>query len=133
MEVPVEEPQPEPPALETIVEKLEDPPKPAAQVQAPVPESTLSKVDPSPQSIASSLSTSALASSAAATPSPKLASRSAVASSRASARNRTTDQPVVMPSSFGSGVEKVGMQFGSLSLNGESLFETTPYVHLFVC
>ncbi|KAJ3557311.1 hypothetical protein NP233_g11776 [Leucocoprinus birnbaumii] len=36
----------------------------------------------------------------------------AALSSRASARNRTTDQPVVMPSSFGS-VEKVGMQFGS--------------------
>ncbi|TFK87864.1 hypothetical protein K466DRAFT_586010 [Polyporus arcularius HHB13444] len=32
---------------------------------------------------------------------------------------KTTDQPVVLPASFGTGIEKVGMQFGSLSLGGE--------------
>ncbi|KAF7759751.1 hypothetical protein Agabi119p4_11446 [Agaricus bisporus var. burnettii] len=125
-EIPVEEPQPEPPALETVTEKMEDPPKPPAPVLAPIPEAAPAKMDPSPQTAAPALSASTLTSSAAATPSPKLASRPAVASSRASARNRATDQPVVMPSSFGSGVEKVGMQFGSLSLNGESVFESTP-------
>jgi hypothetical protein len=39
-------------------------------------------------------------------------------------RYKSVDQPVVMPSAaFGSSLEKVGMQFGSLSLGGESLFE----------
>jgi hypothetical protein len=54
----------------------------------------------------------------AATPSPRLAGRSA---HRISARHKTTDQPVVMPNSFGASIEKVGMQFGSLSLGGDSL------------
>ncbi|KAK0189668.1 hypothetical protein F5146DRAFT_1139077 [Armillaria mellea] len=31
--------------------------------------------------------------------------------------------PVILPSSFGSTVEKIGMQFGSLSLGGESIFD----------
>ncbi len=57
----------------------------------------------------------------AATPSPKLAGRSAAGSHRLSARYKTTDQPVVMPNSFGASIEKVGMQFGSLSLGGDSL------------
>jgi hypothetical protein len=39
----------------------------------------------------------------------------------AAARRYKTDQPVVMPSGFG--LEKIGMQFGSLSLGGESLFD----------
>lgn len=53
--------------------------------------------------------------------------RPAAVSHRSSARyNKTIDQPVVMPSSFGSGIEKVGMQFGSLSLGGESLFDSSP-------
>lgn len=44
------------------------------------------------------------------------------AAHRGSAKFKTTDQAVVMPSSsFGSGIEKVGMQFGSLSLGGDDL------------
>ncbi|KAG6843950.1 hypothetical protein H0H87_011456 [Tephrocybe sp. NHM501043] len=62
----------------------------------------------------------------AATPSPKLASRPAATAHRSSARYKMIDQPVVMPSSFGSGIEKVGMQFGSLSLGGESIFDSNP-------
>ena len=43
------------------------------------------------------------------------------AAHRGSAKFKT-DQAVVMPSSsFGSGIEKVGMQFGSLSLGGDDL------------
>jgi hypothetical protein len=34
-----------------------------------------------------------------------------------------TDQAVVLPSSFGTHLEKIGMQFGSLSLNGEGTDE----------
>ena len=58
-----------------------------------------------------------------ATPSPKLLGRTASAPHRSSAKYKTTDQPVVLPSSFGPGIEKVGMQFGSLSLGGENLLD----------
>ncbi|KAF8621481.1 hypothetical protein AX15_007771 [Amanita polypyramis BW_CC] len=60
-----------------------------------------------------------------ATPSPKLAGRAAI-SHRMGARHKSTDQPVVMPNSFGTNIEKVGMQFGSLSLGGDSLFDNNP-------
>lgn len=55
----------------------------------------------------------------------------ATPSLRSSAKYKITDQAVVMPSStFGSGLEKVGMQFGSLSLGGDdldsSVVETAP-------
>jgi hypothetical protein len=63
---------------------------------------------------------------ATATPSPKLLGRPAAAPHRNSARYKTTDQPVVMPSSFGANVEKVGMQFGSLGLGGDSLLDSNP-------
>lgn len=66
----------------------------------------------------------AAAAAVTATPSPKLTARPTSAAHRTSAKYKTIDQPVVMPSSFGSGIEKVGMQFGSLSLGGESLFDT---------
>lgn len=62
-----------------------------------------------------------------ATPSPKLAGRpTSAVPHRSSARYKTTDQPVVMPSSFGAGIEKVGMQFGSLGLGGDSLLDSNP-------
>ncbi|KAF9815650.1 hypothetical protein IEO21_04440 [Rhodonia placenta] len=51
---------------------------------------------------------------------PVASTRPASSAHRISAKFKTTDQPVVMPSSnFGTGVEKIGMQFGSLSLGGE--------------
>ena len=63
-----------------------------------------------------------------ATPSPKLSSRPAVSSHRSSARYKVTDQPVTLPLSFGAGIEKVGMQFGSLSVGEASTTETSQYV-----
>jgi hypothetical protein len=65
----------------------------------------------------------------AAPPTPKH-TRPLATSHRNSARYnpRTIDQPVVLPSSIGSGIEKFGMQFGSLSLGGESLFDSSPCV-----
>ena len=47
--------------------------------------------------------------------------------SRASNRFKATDQAVVMPPSFGPSVEKLGMQFGSVNLNGDDV-ETAAYV-----
>ena len=82
-----------------------------------------SKSEPPAQT---TLATPTLPQVATATPSPKLASRPPTAPHRGSARYKTTDQPVVMPSSFGASVEKVGMQFGSLGLGGESLLDSNP-------
>ncbi|TBU59867.1 hypothetical protein BD310DRAFT_957925 [Dichomitus squalens] len=50
---------------------------------------------------------------------PSVSTRPTPAPHRANPKFKTTDQPVVLPASFGSGVEKIGMQFGSLSLGGE--------------
>lgn len=58
------------------------------------------------------------------TASPKSTTRPNSVSHRSSARYKLIDQPVVMPSSFGAGVEKVGMQFGSLNLNGDNVPES---------
>jgi hypothetical protein len=37
-----------------------------------------------------------------------------------------TDQAVTLPNNFGSGLEKVGMQFGSLSIGGDEIVDTKP-------
>jgi hypothetical protein len=37
-----------------------------------------------------------------------------------------TDQAVTLPTNFGSGLEKVGMQFGSLSIGGDEIIDTKP-------
>ena len=63
-----------------------------------------------------------------ATPSPKLSSRPAATSHRSSAKYKVTDQPVTLPLSFGVGIEKVGMQFGSLSVGDGGTTENTQYV-----
>lgn len=52
---------------------------------------------------------------------PAVQIRPTSAAHRHSARFKNTDQPVVMPNNFGAGLEKIGMQFGSLSLGGEDL------------
>lgn len=82
-----------------------------------------SKSEPAPQP---SLATPVLSQVSTATPSPKLSGRPAATTHRSSARYKNIDQPVVMPSSFSTGIEKVGMQFGSLSLGGESLLDASP-------
>ena len=52
--------------------------------------------------------------------------RSSAASHRSANKYKATDQAVVMPSSsFNPGLEKVGMQFGSLSLGGD-VIEPSP-------
>jgi hypothetical protein len=97
-----EEPR-EPPAPETAPEQ--DPPSLPAQLQNQVQNS-----QPEPSVPAPSKPTV-----------PSVQSRPVAVTNRSSARYKTTDQPVVMPISFGAGIEKVGMQFGSLSLGGDVL------------
>ncbi|KAG6808774.1 hypothetical protein H0H92_002954 [Tricholoma furcatifolium] len=115
----VEEPQAEQSSKhEAEVEPTKElPPAEPEKQQIPA-----SKSEPAP---IAALATPVISQPAAATPSPKLAGRPA-ATTRAGARYKNIDQPVVMPSSFGSGIEKVGMQFGSLSLGGESIFDANP-------
>ena len=95
-----------PPAPEPVEEVKEVAPQAPEPVAVPTP-----VVAPAPVPVAVS------APSVTATPSPKLAGRTAV---RAGVRYKIPEQAVTMPLTFGSTVvEKVGMQFGSLSLNGE--------------
>jgi hypothetical protein len=51
--------------------------------------------------------------------------RPSSAAHRHSARFKT-DQAVTLPNNFGSGLEKVGMQFGSLSIGGDEIVDPTP-------
>lgn len=108
-----------PPQNEVDAVTTHEPPAPEPEQEQLLP---ASKSEPMPQQL---LATPILSQPAAATPSPKLSGRSA-ASYRSSARYKNIDQPVVMPSSFGTGIEKVGMQFGSLSLGGENLLDSNP-------
>ncbi|KAL4063971.1 hypothetical protein V8B97DRAFT_1876359 [Scleroderma yunnanense] len=58
--------------------------------------------------------------------SPSSVSLRSSATSHRNKYNKSIDQPVVMPSSsLSSGLEKVGMQFGSLSIGGD-LFDASP-------
>ncbi|KAI0742756.1 hypothetical protein C8Q80DRAFT_1273371 [Daedaleopsis nitida] len=57
---------------------------------------------------------------------PSISTRPTPVSHRTNPKFKTTDQPVVLPASFGSGLEKIGMQFGSLSLGGED-FDASPH------
>ncbi|RDB23852.1 hypothetical protein Hypma_009226 [Hypsizygus marmoreus] len=98
--------------------EVKEPPSPEPKQEQQLP---ASKSEPAPPP---TLATPVLAQPAAATPSPKLSGRPAAATHRSSARYKNIDQPVVMPSSFGTGIEKVGMTFGSLSLGGESLLDS---------
>ncbi|KAI0351591.1 hypothetical protein OH77DRAFT_1506392 [Trametes cingulata] len=89
-------------------------PEPAT-VEEPVPAAAVSPVvqqQPSPESPAP-LPSKPLT--------PSIQTRPTPISHRTNPKYKTTDQPVVLPASFGSGVEKIGMQFGSLSLGGEDL------------
>ena len=97
--------------LPAEMEEADKTPAPSQQEEAPAPK----EVEPQPPV---PIQPPVLV-PVAATPSPKLAGRSTASSHRI--RHKTTDQPVVMPNSFGATIEKVGMQFGSLSLGGDSL------------
>jgi len=122
----LEPPKPEPPAVFVVVEVKSE------AVDESVPEAefiTESKPEVETSSPAQvTQATSALPAQVTATPSPKLTTRPPVVSHRTSARYKVTDQPVTMPVSFGTGVEKVGMQFGSLSLGGDVTDESASYV-----
>ncbi|KAI0668821.1 hypothetical protein C8Q78DRAFT_1193665 [Trametes maxima] len=107
--VPAPEPtpaQPEPePVEEPVPERVAPVASPVAQ-QQPAPES--------PVTLPSKPVT------------PSIQTRSTPVSHRTNPKFKTTDQPVVLPASFGTGLEKIGMQFGSLSLGGEDLDSHEP-------
>lgn len=103
------------------------------QEAPPVPESTgeasehRPETTPSPLPIDVPQTPSSHPSQVISTPSPKLTTRPVFSSHRISARHKIPDQPVTLPLSFGTGIEKVGMQFGSLSV-GDSPSQSSKYV-----
>ncbi|KAI8972615.1 hypothetical protein BD414DRAFT_500093 [Trametes punicea] len=115
-----DDPRPSQPA-EAAPPPVEEP-KPALPESKPVeetaPERTAPSVPPPMQQQASPESPTTLPSKPL---TPSVQTRPTPISHRTNPKFKTTDQPVVMPASFGSGVEKIGMQFGSLSLGGEDL------------
>lgn len=122
----LESPKPDPPALSVAVEvKLEaaDESVPEAEL---IPESKPEAETKSPAQVMQVIS--ALPAQVTATPSPKFTTRPPVVSHRTGARHKVTDQPVTLPISFSTGIEKVGMQFGSLSLGGDGTSDSASYV-----
>ncbi|KAI0920399.1 hypothetical protein AcW1_002154, partial [Taiwanofungus camphoratus] len=102
-----------------------DEPKPEVKVELPQEPAVTHEIVPSalPAQVQQSSPETEVAPAPMTKPlTPAAHTRPSAASHRSSAKFKTTDQPVVMPSSnFGTGIEKVGMQFGSLSLGGEDL------------
>ena len=114
---------PELPAASTVAEVRSE------VVEESVPEAVITESKPevetrSPAQVAQAIST--LPAQVTAISSPKLTTRPPAASHRTSARHKLTDQPVTMPVSFSTGIEKVGMQFGSLSLGGDDTNNEPP-------
>ena len=98
-------------------------------VEDSVPEAVITESKPEAETRSPAQAISALPAQVIAISSPKLTTRPPAVSHRTSARHKLTDQPVTMPVSFSTGIEKVGMQFGSLSLGGDDTNdEPPPYV-----
>ena len=118
--------RPEPPAASAVPEIKSE------VVEESVPEAVITESKPevetkSPAHVAQAIS--AMPAQGTALSSPKLTTRPPAASHRTSTRHKLTDQPVTMPVSFSTGIEKVGMQFGSLSLGGDdTIDEPASYV-----
>jgi hypothetical protein len=105
-------PEPAASAVAEVKEVVEDP-------EAVITESISEVETRSPAQVAQAIS--ALPAQVTAIPSSKLTTRPLAASHRTSARHKLIDRPVTMPVSFSTGIEKVGMQFGSLSLGGDDM------------
>jgi hypothetical protein len=116
---PVSEPWPPTPAEEV---KVHDEAKPAPSEPAPsepVSEPIVSLPAPQPKEPIGGLSEVIPKHVAPVQPRPSSAAH------RHSARFKT-DQAVTLPNNFGSGLEKVGMQFGSLSIGGDEIVDPNP-------
>ncbi|KAF7420771.1 hypothetical protein PC9H_011289 [Pleurotus ostreatus] len=115
--------EPEPDAPQEPVQVAEPKPEPQApKPQAPQPTPSALPAQILQQQLKDLQSSNVSAPPAVATPSPRPSqARPSSAAHRANAKFKIGDQPaVVMPSTFSGGVEKVGMQFGSLSLGGDA-------------
>ena len=92
-------------------------------VEESISEAVITELKPEVETRSPAQIAQALPAQVTAISSPKLTTRPPAASHRTSARHKLTDQPVTMPVSFSTGIEKVGMQFGSLSLGGDDTNE----------
>lgn len=117
---PVSEPWPPTPAEEV---KVHDEPKPAPSEPAPsepVSEPIVSLPAPQPKEPVSGGLSEAIPKHVA-----PVQVRPSSAAHRHSARFKT-DQAVTLPNNFDPGLEKVGMQFGSLSIGGDEIVDPKP-------
>lgn len=111
-ETPATEPEPEPDSelVETTAEPVAEAPLPAPE-QASVPSAFPAQLGLQQQKPASPVVPPAK---------PVTPVSYARSLTRPGNRFKATDQPVVMPSTFGSSVEKLGMQFGSVGLSDDT-------------
>jgi hypothetical protein len=117
--------------LPSLPEKVEEPePEPLPEIQAVAAATPAQVQSPQPSAAPPSAVTAETLPPAAAKPSTPAPHTRPSALHRASARYKT-DQAVVLPSSFGTTVERIGVQFGSLNFAGESgddIPDASPYV-----
>ena len=127
-----DEPRPAPQAESVSASAVPEEVKPAqpepTTAEEPIPERAAAAVPPGVVQPPASESPAALPPKPL---TPSISTRPTPAPHRTNPKFKTTDQPVVLPASFGSGIEKVGMQFGSLSLGGED-FDAPTYVRFCV-
>lgn len=114
-QAPMAQTQPEPISAPEPELKVEEPPKP------PSPEPVLPKVqEPVLSALPAQVQNQEVERSS--TPTSSVKRPLSSAAHRHNARFKTGDQPVVMPSgNYTPNTEKIGMQFGSLSLGGDDL------------
>ena len=120
------EPEPTPAVVEEIVVEVLEVAPPSTKDTVEVPAAV-----PAPASAPAPVHTHTHIVQAPAAPSPKLGKAQAAVHAHRLGRYKIPDQPVTMPFGVGGGgvVEKVGMTFGSLSLDGSTyvLFFTPLY------
>ncbi|KAI6013180.1 hypothetical protein BKA83DRAFT_4363617 [Pisolithus microcarpus] len=119
-----DEPQVKPPSDDAWASSLHSQPEPQEELSVPAPEPepvqpTITPCETPP------LSEPPVVPSPSKSP-PPVTLRSSIASHRNASKYKATDQAVVMPtSSLASGLDKLGMQFGSLSIGGD-IIDSSP-------
>lgn len=114
-----DEPQPKPPTIQTEAWLEPKPKEDSPRLEEP----------PAPEPVLSALPAQVQHQDLSRSSTPSTSGKRPSGAHRNSSRFKTTDQAVVMPN-FVTTTEKIGMQFGSLSLAGEEIVDT--YVTVFI-
>ena len=123
-EPPMAQTQPEPAHAPEPESEVEDPPRPSSPEPAP-----LQTQEPMLSALPAQVQNQEVERSP--TPTSAVKRPSSSAAHRHNARFKIGDQAVVMPTgNYTPNTEKIGMQFGSLSLGGDGLDRCVPTIHL---